>query len=122
VEQIIERVIKTSFFVTGLLLAIGLYSVAILASEFTPLYAPVDAGLWSVFVSVFIGTGLVVAWLAIRRVSMGLSRLVLPAYIMFAIYRYLRNSVVELGVAGSIGEDIFFSNKIAPEHSKKGFW
>ncbi|MCI0882516.1 MAG: hypothetical protein J4O05_10445 [Chloroflexi bacterium] len=104
--------IGPSVSVAILFVSIGLFTVAFLAGESPPSQSPISAVTWSAFVSAFIAFGFVAVWLAVRRVSKALSRLVLPGYITFAFYGYFQGFVSDVVAFDFIRNRLFFSDRI----------
>ena len=101
-----------SLSVAGLFVATGLFTVAFLASESPPSQSPISVVAWSAFASTVIATGFVVVWLAVRRVSAALGRLVLPGYVAFAFYGYFQGFVSDIVAFDFVRHRLFFSDRI----------
>ena len=98
--------------VAALTIAIGIFSVAFLASQAPPSQSPIEEVAWTMIIAVFIAVSFLVVWMASRKFSNDLGRIILIGYIAFLFYGYIQQFVTELFTFGFINERFFFQDRI----------
>jgi len=95
-----------------LMVSIGIFSVAFLASQAPPSQSPFEEIAWSMIVAVFIAASFLIAWMISRKISKDLAGIILTAYITFLFYGYIQQFINEIVTFGFIKERFFYQDRV----------
>lgn len=98
--------------IAALTVAIGLFSVAFLASQAPPSQSSPVEVTWTAIFATFTALIFLVSWLLIRRISTAAAGVMLTGYIAFVFYGYIQRSINDIVTFEFIRDRFFFQDRI----------
>ena len=98
--------------VAALMVSIGIFSVAFLASQAPSSQSPIEEIAWTMIVAVLIAASFLIAWMVSRKISNDLAGIILTAYITFLFYGYIQQFINEIVTFGFIKERFFYQDRV----------
>jgi len=98
--------------IAATLIAIGVFSVAFLASQAPPSQSSPTEVAWVMFFAICAACCFLILWMIIRRISSDLGGIVITGYIAFVFYGYIQTFIDEIVSFEYVRDRFFFQDRI----------
>jgi len=98
--------------VAALMISIGIFSVAFLASQAPPSQSSIEEVAWTMLVATCITVSFLILWMVSRQFSNDLAGIILIGFIAFLFYGYIQQFINETFAFAFIKERFFYQDRV----------